>query len=151
MMPPAPVGRYTHKRWLGTTSDWVRRYAPQAAETVNSVILRMGYHIARRGLTSFRTGYISRPMATMARPEHTISRTPRVIGARSGSPSTNAWIMVVPNMAATIWTTNRMPTVVAVLLRDFGLSLLNAGAVVVLRLVMACLFSCVRSGPENRF
>ena len=49
-------------------------------------------------------------MPTTASPEHIIRRTPRVNGARSVSPSTNAWIKDVPNMAVTIWTTNRTPT-----------------------------------------
>ena len=48
------------------------------------------------------TGYISRPIPTTAKPEMDISPTPTVIGARSGLPSTNAWINDVPNMAVTI-------------------------------------------------
>src|SRR3954451_10245153 len=93
----------------------------------------MGYHTARRGLTSLRTGYISRPMATTARPAHIISATPRVMDVRSVLPSANAWIIEVPNMAATIWTTNRMPTVEAILLSDIGLFLQVMCAIVDIR------------------
>jgi hypothetical protein len=54
-------------------------------------------------------------------PEHIMSRTPAVSGARAESPSTKAWIKEVPAMAVAIWTTNRMPTVVAIVLLDMTL------------------------------
>src|SRR5690348_17212528 len=87
-------------------------------------------------------------MATTARAAHSISRTPRVIRVRAVWSSTNRWIREVPNMAATIWTTNRTPTVVAILRRDLGLALLDAGTVVVLRVVIGCLW--MGSGAEPR-
>ena len=64
-------------------------------------------------MTCFSTGYISRPMPTTAKPEHAISATPRVIGARLVLPSANAWISDVPNMAVIVWTMNRIPTALA--------------------------------------
>src|SRR6478736_5218855 len=93
---------------------------PQAAETTNSANLRMGYHTARAGVTSLRDGYMSRPMATTARPETVISSTPRVTCARPVSPSVNAWTKEVPTMAVTIWAMNRMPTLIATPLLDLG-------------------------------
>jgi hypothetical protein len=77
--------------------------------------------MASRWLTGFRIWYISRPMPTTARPEHVISRTPAVSCAREASPSTNAWIIELPTMAVTIWTTKRTPTVTAIILRDMTL------------------------------
>jgi AcrR family transcriptional regulator len=45
----------------------------------------------------------------------------------------------VPNIAATIWTTKRMPTAVAILLVGVGVSRFNGRAVVTLRVVIVCL------------
>ena len=92
------------------------------------MILSTGYQTARRGLTSLRTGYISKPMPTTARPEPIIRRTPTVIEPRSVSPSTKASIKDVPTMAVTIWTTNRTPTMVAVVRREIRLRVLGIGA-----------------------
>nr|WP_275263085.1 hypothetical protein [Segeticoccus rhizosphaerae] len=86
-------------------------------ETMNSTILRMGYQMASLWLTTFRTGYISRPIPTTARPEPIMNSTPIVIGALAVSPSTKAWINEVPIMAVTIWTRKRMPTTTAIILR----------------------------------
>jgi hypothetical protein len=106
----------------------------------------MGYHNARVGWTGLSTGYISRPMPTTAEPEQAISRTPTLIGVRSVLPSMNACIKDVPNMAVTIWTTNRIPTAVATLLRDLGRLSLDIWADVVLMVVMTCPSNYVRSG-----
>ena len=57
-------------------------------------------------------------MPTTAIPEHIMSRTPTVSGARAVLPSTNAWISDMPTMAVAIWTKNRMPTVTAIFLLD---------------------------------
>src|SRR6476619_1517260 len=106
---------------------------------VHSVTLSTGYHLSRRGLMSLSTGYISRPMVTTTRPAQIIRSTPTVNRARSVSPSTNAWTRDVPNMAVTIWTTNRMPTAVAILLLGIGSKVRDVGALVAMRVVMACL------------
>ena len=90
-------------------------------------------------------------MPTTAKPEHAISATPTVIGARPVLPSTYAWISDVPNMAVIIWTTNRIPTALATPLLESGPLVLDIGAVVVLMVVMACPSDCVRSGPRTRF
>jgi hypothetical protein len=57
----------------------------------------------------------------------------------------------VPNIAAIIWTTNRIPTALATALLDIGAFVLDTGTVMVLMLVMACPSDCVRSGPRTRF
>ena len=42
-------------------------------------------------------------------------------------------------MAVTIWTTNRMPTAVAILRAGIGSMVRDVGALVALKVVMACL------------
>jgi len=56
--------------------------------------------------------------------------------------------MEVPNMAVIIWTMNRMPTAVAVLLLDPGGRSISVGVGgVVLRVLMACPFG-VKESPR---
>ena len=61
-------------------------------------------------------------MPTTAKPAHIIKRTPAVSGTRSVSPSTNACINDVPNMAVIDPERKRTPTTVAVALLEIGFS-----------------------------